>query len=252
MLANAPFGGWKGHSRDGALEVHAVDAQRLQFGRVVDLVYRDYAVIDLLEAEEEGTDLRPMRALFAQNRVVSSIASELDQKSCWELFTDPDLVPRHFDSDDRRFFQRHIPWTRVLGERRTTLPDGVRAELLPYVRRERERLVLKPNRSYGGQGVLVGAHATESRWDQAITDALADTDRWVVQSALTLPVTELPVALADGSVALEPFFIVLGFAASTYGLATLARASQEHVVNVAQRGGVAVLVVGHPPGRVVL
>ena len=79
-----------------------------------------------------------------------------------------------------------------------------------------------------------------------------DSDRWVVRGALNLPVTELPVALADGSVSKEPFYVVLGFAASTYGMATLGRASRERVVNVAQRGGIAVIVVGHPPGRLVV
>jgi hypothetical protein len=48
----------------------------------VDVVYRDASVLDLMEAAEEGVDVAPMRALLRQNRVVSSIAAELDQKSC--------------------------------------------------------------------------------------------------------------------------------------------------------------------------
>ena len=46
-------------------------------------------------------------------------------------------------------------------------------------------------------------------------------------------------------------YVVFGFLSSPYGLATLGRASQARVVNVAQRGGMCVLVVGHPPGRIV-
>ncbi len=221
-------------------------------GRVVDLVYRDYSVLDLLDAAEDGTDIAPMRQLFAQNRVVSSIAAELDQKSCWEVFTDPDVVARHFDSDDRRFFRRHVPWTRVLSDRRTTLVDDRAGDLLPFVVRSREQLVLKPNRAYGGQGVLVGAHATEGEWQSAMDEALADSDRWVVQAAVRLPVLELPSTTEAGGVAHEPYFVVLGFATSTYGMAILGRASQQHVVNVARRGGIAVVVIGHPPGRVVI
>ena len=39
----------------------------------VDLVYRDYAVMDLVELAAEGMDPEPMRRLFRENRVVSSI-----------------------------------------------------------------------------------------------------------------------------------------------------------------------------------
>jgi hypothetical protein len=220
-------------------------------GLVIDLAYRDYAVLDLLEAEAEGTDIAPMRALFAQNRVVSTIASELDQKSCWEVLTDPEILSRHFDSDERRLFRRHIPWTRILSERRTTLLDGKTGALIPFVLAARERLVIKPNRSYGGTGVLVGAATTAATWQTTVEAALADPERWVVQRAVGLPVVEFPV-VDSGKLAFEPFYVVLGFAPSTYGLATLARASQQRVVNVAQQGGVAVVVIGHPPGRMVL
>jgi len=39
---------------------------------------------------------------------------------------------------------------------------------------------------------------------------------------------------ADGSVHIEPFYTVMGFAPSKYGLGILGRASQKQVVNVAR------------------
>jgi len=45
----------------------------------VDIAYRDYGVVDLLELAEEGVDVVPMRVLLLENRVVSSIAADLDQ-----------------------------------------------------------------------------------------------------------------------------------------------------------------------------
>lgn len=246
------------HARFGVTVCHADPAElelagdEVRFeGRAIDLAYRDYAVLDLLEAEQEGTDLRPMRALFAQNRVVSTIASELDQKSCWEVLTDPVLLDRHCDSDERRLFRRHLPWTRLVADRATTLPDGRTGALLPFVVAQRERLVLKPNRSYGGTGVVIGAVASPAEWDAAIDAALLDPERWVVQRAVPLPVVELPGLDEVGQLVFEPYFVVLGFTPSTYGLATAGRASQHRVVNVAQRGGLVVVVVGHPPGRLV-
>src|SRR5262249_48359352 len=63
--------------------------------RLVDLAYRDYAVSDLLELERKGVDVEPMKLLFKQNRMISSITAELDQKSCWEVFTDLKLSQKY-------------------------------------------------------------------------------------------------------------------------------------------------------------
>jgi hypothetical protein len=232
----------------------ALDGEEITYqGRVIDLIYRDYAVEDLLELEGEGVDVRPMRQAFATNRVVSSIAAELDQKSCWEVLGDPVLAKRHFSSEDRAFFRRHLPWTRILRPGTTTLPDGDQDDLVEYVLHSREDLVLKPNRSYGGTGVTVGPVTGVTEWKKAVETALAPGgERWVAQRLVPLPVTHFPVKDASGRLHSEPFYVVYGFAPSAYGLATLGRASQARVVNVAQHGGMCVLVVGHPPGQIVL
>jgi len=65
-------------------------------GDPVDLAYRDYAVAEQLVLADEGVDVEPMKVLLRENRMVSSIAAELDQKSCWEIFTDPLLSHRYF------------------------------------------------------------------------------------------------------------------------------------------------------------
>ena len=248
------------HRRFGLSVFHA-DPSELELrgdqvcyqGRPIDLAYRDYSVGDLLEIAEEGVDVAPMRALFAQNRIVSSIAAELDQKSMFEVLGDPYLSARHFSGADRNLFQRHIPWTRLLTEREASLPGGAVGDLLEYVSRMREHLVIKPNRDYGGTGVVIGANATDGEWDAAIQHALTDeNDDWVAQAAVNLPVLEFPVIDAGGVVQAEPFYTVMGFAPSRYGLATLGRASQKRVVNVAQRGGMFSLLVGHAPARLAL
>ena len=218
-------------------------------GDAVDLAYRDYAVADLIDLEKKGVDVAPMRTLFRQNRVISSIAAELDQKSCWEVLTDPQLTQKYFSADERQVFRRHILWTRLASDRSTLLPDGRTGDLLEFVRREREALVLKPNRAYGGQGVLIGPLLSESEWDAAVNRAVTDAERWVVQQLASIPVSLFPVAGPDGSVRGEPFHVVMGFAPSKYGLAIVGRASQKQVVNVAQRGGMCAVLVGQPPGR---
>ena len=202
-------------------------------------------------AATKGVDVTPMRALFRQNRIISSIAAELDQKSCWEVLTDPQITQRYFNADERQVFRRHVLWTRLLSDRHTLLPDGQFGSLLDCARCDRESLVLKPNRAYGGEGVLIGPSLTRAEWESAIERALADKERWVVQQLATIPVSEFPVVGPDGHAHVEPFHVVMGFAPSPYGLATLGRASQKQVVNVAQRGGMVAVMTGRPPARLV-
>jgi hypothetical protein len=244
------------HDRHGMKIMHADptelslrDSEVCYNGDPIDIAYRDYAVADLIELERLGKDVKPMRVLFKQNRIISSISAELDQKSCWEILTDPDFTQKYFSADERQVFRRHILWTRILSERRVTLPDGRSADLLEYTRSEREALVLKPNRAFGGEGIVIGHTVTQAEWDSAIERALADSERWVVQLLASIPVSEFPVLGMDGRIHIEPFYNVMGFAPTKYGLAILARVSQKQVVNVAQRGGMCAVMLGHPPGR---
>jgi len=236
--------------RHGLTVMHADPAElELRGGKVwyegkeVDIGYRDYSVSDLIDLQEEGVDVSPMRTLLRENRAISGIAADLDQKSCWEVLTDPALADKYFTAEERDLFQRHILWTRILSDRKTVLPDGRPGELLEYVCSHFDTLVLKPNRSYGGEGIVLGCSVARSEWDAAIEAALPDPDRWVVQQLASIPVREFPIMTAEGRVHAEPFYTVMGFAASEHGMAILARASQKQVVNVAQRGGLAAVMV---------
>ena len=230
--------------RHGIEVLHADPAElRLKGGEVwygdhrVDVAYRDYGILDLIDLAAEGVDVEPMRRLFAENRMVSSIAAELDQKSIWEVLTDPEITGRYFSPEERLVFRRHLPWTRILSDRCTKDANGERIDLADYARIHRETLVLKPNRSYGGEGVAVGASLDQTTWELLLDTALADEQRWVVQTKVALPVQEYPVVGPDGRVHLEPFYVVMGFVPSRYGVGLVARASQQQVVNVAQHGG---------------
>jgi carboxypeptidase Taq len=243
--------------RDSTL-VHADPRElRLVGGEVyyedvrIDVAYRDYEIRDLLALEaEDGKRLEAIRALFLQNRMVSAIGGDLDHKSCWEVLTSEDLAARYFSIAERQLFRRHVLWTRIVRERRTDTPDGP-MDLLEYIRDYREELVLKPNRGYGGEGVHLGAALSQGEWDTLIGQALASqTDphrQWVVQAAATLPVHLFPVLDEQGRTHEEPFYAVMGFAPTDHGLGIIARVSQKQVVNVAQRGGLAAVLVGYRP-----
>jgi hypothetical protein len=210
----------------------------------VDLAYRDASVLDLIDIQSEGVDIAPMRTLLKQNRVVSSIAAELDQKSCFEVFTDPVLADKFLTEAEQQVMRRHILWTRLLSDRRTTAPDGKTVDLLEYARKTKDSLVLKPNRSYGGEGVFVGPGVEQGAWESAIESALKDeNDRWVIQETAEIPVKSFHVLDDSGGLHVEQLYVVMGIAPSHYGIAMLVRASQSRVVNIAQKGGTCAVMV---------
>ena len=246
------------HARHGMTILHADPAELTVSGGEVcyegtpiDIAYRDYEIRDLLALETGGVDVRPVRRLFKENRIISSVGGDFDHKSCWEILTDSLFTQKYFNADERQVFRRHILWTRLLADRRTTLPHGETGELLDYVRREHDRMVLKPNRSYGGDRVYIGHAMTAAEWDAAIDTALTGGDAWVVQRLASIPVNEFPVVSEDGATHVEPFYTVMGFAPTKYGLGIVGRASQKQVVNVAQRGGMCGVLIGRPLGKLV-
>jgi carboxypeptidase Taq len=233
-------------------ELYAKNGEVFHGDVCVDVAYRDYELRELVALERElASPLTGMRELFRQNRVMSSLVGDFDHKSVFEILTDEAIASKLFSADDRRLFRRHVLWTRVVADRRTTLPQGRSGELLEYARVNREQLVLKPNREYGGTGVLIGSATEQKDWERQLNEAAALADdsaaSWVVQSATRLPVHEFPVVGADGRVFGEPFYAVMGFAATENGLGAMCRVSQKQVVNVAQRGGIAAVLEADAP-----
>jgi hypothetical protein len=211
-------------------------------GSPIDVLYRDVEVRDLVTMEREGNDLSAMKAAFARNMVVSSIAGEFDHKSVWEILTDPQFHPL-FTKRQARFFLKHVPWTRIVSERRTTGPDGGEVDLVPFLRRNKDLLVLKPNRAFGGEGLFIGPHVDLSEWDRALGVALGSPGNWVAQRYIEPVIKDFPVLGPSGGITLEEFYVVCGFAATPDGLAVLGRASKRRVVNVAQQGGLTAVLV---------
>lgn len=207
-------------------------------GKAVDLIYRDSEITEMLEMAPGAArkKLTGIREAFIRNQVVSSVAGEFDHKSAWELLTSPEFS-RHFTLSQRKLFRRHVLWTRLLFERKTTSPDRKIVDLVKYTERHREQLVLKPNRAYGGEGVVFGHQVSPSAWQRELERAMRHPFSYVIQKAAHVRAEFFPVASANGAVTLAPFYAVTGFAASRDGIAFLGRSSREAVVNVSRRGG---------------
>jgi hypothetical protein len=101
-----------------------------------------------------------------------------------------------FSAPERQAIDAHIPWTRLIRERQTTL-RGRPIDLVPFILEHRDRLVLKPNDDYGGKGIVLGWEVSPSAWEAAVRTALAEP--YVVQERVNLPRESFP-SLVDGRV----------------------------------------------------
>ena len=116
--------------------------------------------------------------------------------------------------------------------------DGATFDLLPYLRTNRERLVIKPNDEYGGTGVTLGWESTGSQWDDAIARAVAERARgWVAQERIAVRREIFPICDASG-VAMRDMQVDFGpyiFRGRLAGFLT--RLSETGLANVTSGGG---------------
>jgi hypothetical protein len=222
------------------LELHGDEI--LAKGTPVDIVYRDVELEALRRYEREGADMSAMKDAFKKNMVVSTIVGEFDHKSTAEVFSDERFHPL-FTRRQVSMFRKHVPWTRLVSERKTSGPDGGEIDLVPWLRHHKDWAVLKPNRGFGGQGLVIGPHADFAEWEEALDKAVREPSTVVAQRYVEPVTKDFPVLAADGSITLEEYYAVLGFTATMEGLAILGRASKRRVVNVAQRGCVTAMLV---------
>ncbi len=209
---------------------------------VIDVLYRDTTLSEFVEMEEAGEDMSAIRRAVATNRLVSSLGGELDHKSCFEIFSDPQYH-RWFTPAQRRFFVRHILWTRLMRETSTTDPKGRTIDLVKYVRQRKDNLVFKPTRGFGGEGILLGETATHKEWHRAIQRALSEKDQWTIQRKAVVHRKKFPDLSEKGMLIERRLNVVCGFIAAPGSLAILGRASPRQIVNVAQGGGMTALLL---------
>jgi uncharacterized circularly permuted ATP-grasp superfamily protein len=105
-----------------------------------------------------------------------------------------------FDAEARAAIVAHIPWTRVVEERRTTF-EGHEIDLVPWTAEHKDDLVLKPNDEYGGKGIVLGWEVEPDAWQAALRTALETP--YIVQRRIALEREDYP-SLVDGRVVIAP------------------------------------------------
>ena len=204
-------------------------------GKKVDVIYRDTTLSELCVFEEKGHEMKAFREAFRRGQVVSSLEGEFDHKSAFEVFTSPEYASC-FTSYERSLFKRHVLWTRLLEERKTTDPHEKTVDLIPFIYKNQSGLVLKPNRLYGGKGVVFGKDLTRAAWEKKIEAALKEPGDWVIQKIGELRSKRFYRPDKKG-VNESDLYVVSGFFATEKGLGIVGRMSERTVVNVARRGG---------------
>ncbi|MGH8931600.1 MAG: circularly permuted type 2 ATP-grasp protein [Egibacteraceae bacterium] len=137
----------------------------------IDLVYRRVLTTELLEKIDECGALVEAYRSGAAVLVNSFRAKYVNKKMLFGVLTD-ERFQHYFDQREREAIRLHVPWTRRVEDASATY-RGERIELLEFIRRNRDRLVMKPNDEYGGRGVFIGWEVNEREWDQAIEKAIA-------------------------------------------------------------------------------
>jgi hypothetical protein len=199
----------------------------------IDLVYKRIIIHEFLARYDET---HPLVRAYANHHVclVNPFRCKImHKKASFELLTD-EACASWFTSKERAAIARSIPWTRRMGNRRTTY-HGRRVELIDFVRQNRARLVLKPNDDYGGHGVYFGPQLDEPTWDSAIETALSSD--YVVQEAVDLSPEEFPI-FNQTDWKLQPMFVDTNpFVFSGKVCGAMVRLSNSPVVNVTSGGG---------------
>jgi len=201
-------------------------------GQRIDIVYKRLLVNELLERAEELPALLEAVRAGAVTVVNPMRCKAIHKKAIFAVLTDDETGPLLEDAE-RAAIAAHVPWTRCLRPQRTRY-RGEDVDLLEFVRRNRERLVIKPNDEYGGKGVFIGWELDESAWDAALEQAQGGF--YVVQERVELQRQTFPrlapkLEFADLVVDLDPYLFdgeVEGF---------LTRLSDTSLANVSSGGG---------------
>jgi uncharacterized circularly permuted ATP-grasp superfamily protein len=205
-------------------------------GKKIDLVYRRALINDILARPAECEAL--VKAYEAGSAcVANTFRCKIPHKKAFFAVLTDERNREIFSMEERELIRRHVPWTRLVADVRSTRA-GEAIGLLEYVRGRRENFVLKPNDEYGGAGVMLGWEMDAAGWDAALEKAVAaPAGSWVVQEKIAVRREVFPyveggvVTMRDMLVDFAPYL----FRGKMSGFLT--RLSSTGLANVTSGGG---------------
>ena len=205
-------------------------------GRRIDLVYRRVLINDMIA---RGAECRALVDAYESRAVcvANSLRCKIPHKKAFFAVLTDERRAALFSPEERELIHRHIPWT-VLVHEGTVSRDGRSIDLLPHLRANRDRFVIKPNDEYGGTGVTLGWETSELEWDGALARAVSGRDgAWVAQERIAVRREIFPVC-DGGAVAMRDMLVDVApyvFRGRLAGFLT--RLSATGLANVTSGGG---------------
>ncbi len=166
-------------------------------GQEIDIVYKRLLVNEYLPIMREYPALLDAYRAGAICMVNSFRSKLIHKKALFAVLTNPKHAGL-FTENELAMIRAHVPWTRLVKDERTDY-FGRDVNLLDFIRADGERMVLKPNDDYGGQGITIGWNVDQRGWDEAINDALANGD-YLVQERVPTARETFPALTGDGRI----------------------------------------------------
>jgi uncharacterized circularly permuted ATP-grasp superfamily protein len=216
------------------------DGERLRAGGFrIDIVYKRVIIHEFLESSD---DTHPLSRAYRDHNVcmVNSFRSKLAHKKAgFAILSDPEYADL-FTELELETLRERIPWTRIVRKSVTTFDHSER-DLGEILRTERERLVLKPNDDYGGQGVVIGWECGSDEWERTIAQAF--TRNYVVQERVPVKKVAIPRLAGHGVQRDEMFVDFNPFLFQNRMEGGLVRLSSSSLCNVSSGGEQTALLV---------
>lgn len=157
------------------------------------------------------------------------------QKITFALVQD-DRFKTLFNDDELDAISKYIPWTRVFGEYKTSFYNK-EIDLANFVKTNKKEFVLKPNRGYGGKGIIIGPDTEQKIWERKINGIIRSGLKYVVQEFIDIPTENFPAL--DNSVPgrySKQYFNINFWGIDGKYAGAFIRASEKKIINITQGG----------------
>jgi hypothetical protein len=163
----------------------------------IDIVYKRLLVNEYLPIMAEYPALLDACRAGAVCMVNSFRSKLIHKKALFAVLTDERRAAL-FSPPELSAIQTHVPWTRLVREERSDY-HGEEVDLLEFILKNSQKLVLKPNDDYGGHGITIGWSSDSASWNKALDEALNNGD-YLVQERVPTARETFPAITEDGRI----------------------------------------------------
>lgn len=168
----------------------------------IDIFYKRILSNEFLERPDETKDIIDAYRDQAFCMINSFRCKLVHKKALFAVLTH-EMNARYFTHEQLQVIHTVIPWTRRVRLQKTFYRNQ-EYDLIEFMLKNRENLVIKPNDEYGGKGITIGWLTTDAEWEAAIKAAL--NDRYIVQERVEIPKSSFPFML-DGNLTFADLII---------------------------------------------